>query len=128
MILCDLDGTVVEGSTSPSDTAAHAYIYRNMPEVNGVVHTHLTLCDRVAARGEKFRIRGAINTTGQTSSAGTSWSAPFAIIATIRSDAALSQPLTGSVPLRSVDAKPWRSTSGSSPRMPSPRSWQRMRE
>jgi L-ribulose-5-phosphate 4-epimerase len=41
MILCDLDGTVVKGSTgsqlSPSsDTAAHAYVYRNMPQVGGV--------------------------------------------------------------------------------------------
>ena len=41
MVLCDLDGNVVEGSRSPSsDTAAHAYVYRNMPDVGGVVHTH----------------------------------------------------------------------------------------
>ena len=41
MILCDLDGTVVEGTLKPSsDTAAHAYVYRNMPQVGGVVHTH----------------------------------------------------------------------------------------
>ena len=41
MVLCDLDGNVVEGTRSPSsDTAAHAYVYRNMPEVGGVVHTH----------------------------------------------------------------------------------------
>jgi len=53
MILCDLDGTVVEGEQSPSsDTAAHAYIYRNMPEVNGVVHTHSTYATAWAARGE----------------------------------------------------------------------------
>jgi L-ribulose-5-phosphate 4-epimerase len=41
MVLCDLDGNVVEGTRLPSsDTAAHAYVYRNMPEVGGVVHTH----------------------------------------------------------------------------------------
>jgi L-ribulose-5-phosphate 4-epimerase len=41
MVLCDLDGNVVEGNHAPSsDTAAHAYVYRNMPEVGGVVHTH----------------------------------------------------------------------------------------
>lgn len=41
MVLCDLDGNVVEGTRSPSsDTDAHAYVYRNMPEVGGVVHTH----------------------------------------------------------------------------------------
>ena len=57
MILCDLDGTVVPGSQgserSPSsDTAAHAYVYRNMPEVGGVVHTHSTYATAWAARGE----------------------------------------------------------------------------
>jgi L-ribulose-5-phosphate 4-epimerase len=57
MILCDLDGAVVKGSTgselSPSsDTAAHAYVYRNMPEVGGVVHTHSTYATAWAARGE----------------------------------------------------------------------------
>lgn len=41
MILCDLEGQVLEGPFSPSsDTAAHAYVYRHMPEVGGVVHTH----------------------------------------------------------------------------------------
>lgn len=57
MILCDLEGTVIEGSPgserSPSsDTAAHAYVYRNMPQVNGVVHTHSTYATAWAARGE----------------------------------------------------------------------------
>src|SRR6201990_2378900 len=53
MIVCDLDGTVVEGDLSPSrDTAAHAYVYRHMPEVGGVVHTHSTYACAWAARGE----------------------------------------------------------------------------
>ncbi|GHB67146.1 L-ribulose-5-phosphate 4-epimerase [Streptomyces cirratus] len=53
MIVCDLDGTVVEGDHSPSsDTAAHAYVYRHMPEVGGVVHTHSTYASAWAARGE----------------------------------------------------------------------------
>jgi L-ribulose-5-phosphate 4-epimerase len=57
MILCDLDGAVVPGTPgsdrSPSsDTAAHAYVYRNMPEVGGVVHTHSTYATAWAARGE----------------------------------------------------------------------------
>ena len=53
MILCDLDGNVVEGDHSPSsDTAAHAYVYRHMPEVGGVVHTHSTYACAWAARGE----------------------------------------------------------------------------
>jgi L-ribulose-5-phosphate 4-epimerase len=53
MILCDLDGNVVEGAHAPSsDTAAHAYVYRNMPEVSGVVHTHSSYATAWAARGE----------------------------------------------------------------------------
>ena len=59
MILCDLDGNVVPGTPgsdrSPSsDTAAHAYVYRNMPEVGGVVHTHSTYAVAWAARGEEI--------------------------------------------------------------------------
>ena len=57
MILCDLDGNVVPARPAPSarprvDTAAHAYVYRNMPEVGGVVHTHSTYATAWAARGE----------------------------------------------------------------------------
>ncbi|PZQ89806.1 MAG: L-ribulose-5-phosphate 4-epimerase [Leifsonia xyli] len=57
MILCDLDGNVIPGTPgserSPSsDTAAHAYVYRNMPNVGGVVHTHSTYATAWAARGE----------------------------------------------------------------------------
>jgi L-ribulose-5-phosphate 4-epimerase len=56
-ILCDLDGNVIPNTPgwerSPSsDTAAHAYIYRNMPHVGGVVHTHSTYATAWAARGE----------------------------------------------------------------------------
>jgi len=56
MVVCDLDGKPVpDGSKSlnpSSDTATHAYIYRNMPEVGGVVHTHSTYATAWAARGE----------------------------------------------------------------------------
>ena len=59
MILCDLDGRVVPGSPgsdrSPSsDTAAHAYVYREMPEIGGVVHTHSSYAVAWAARGEEI--------------------------------------------------------------------------
>ncbi len=59
MILCDLDGSVIPGTLgserSPSsDTAAHAYVYRNLPEVGGVVHTHSTYATAWAARGEEI--------------------------------------------------------------------------
>lgn len=53
MVVCDLEGKVVEGDLAPSsDTAAHAYVYRHMPEVGGVVHTHSTYACAWAARGE----------------------------------------------------------------------------
>jgi len=53
MVLCDLDGNLVEGDLAPSsDTAAHAYVYRAMPEVGGVVHTHSTYATAWAARAE----------------------------------------------------------------------------
>jgi L-ribulose-5-phosphate 4-epimerase len=35
-----------------SDTAAHGYVYRHMPDVGGVVHTHSTYATAWAARGE----------------------------------------------------------------------------
>jgi L-ribulose-5-phosphate 4-epimerase len=53
MIVCDLDGQVVEGDLSPSsDTAAHAYVYRAMSDVGGVVHTHSPYACAWAARNE----------------------------------------------------------------------------
>lgn len=59
MILCDLDGNVVPGTPGSdrapsSDTAAHAYVYRHMPEVGGVVHTHSDYAVAWAARGEEI--------------------------------------------------------------------------
>ncbi len=59
MILCDLDGRVVPGSPGSdrrpsSDTAAHAYVYRELPDVGGVVHTHSPYAVAWAARGEEI--------------------------------------------------------------------------
>jgi L-ribulose-5-phosphate 4-epimerase len=52
MVLCNLNGDVVEGSLKPSsDTAAHAFVYRKMPEVGGVVHTHSPYATAWAAAG-----------------------------------------------------------------------------
>jgi L-ribulose-5-phosphate 4-epimerase len=53
MVLCDLAGAQVTGVFSPSsDTASHAYIYRHMPHVGGVVHTHSRYATAWATRGE----------------------------------------------------------------------------
>jgi L-ribulose-5-phosphate 4-epimerase len=55
MVICDLDGNLVQGELSPSsDTAAHAYVYKNMPEVNGVVHTHSNYACAWAAIGKEI--------------------------------------------------------------------------
>lgn len=53
IVVCDLDGSLVDGELAPSsDTAAHAYVYRHRPDVGGVVHTHSTYATAWAARGE----------------------------------------------------------------------------
>ena len=55
MIVCDLEGNVVEGDLSPSsDTFTHAYVYRQMPHVGGVAHTHSGYASAWAARGEEI--------------------------------------------------------------------------
>lgn len=59
MILCSLDGEVVSGTMGSernpsSDTAAHAYVYRYMPYVGGVVHTHSSYAVAWATIGEEI--------------------------------------------------------------------------
>jgi len=50
MVVCDLEGNVLEGELAPSsDTAAHAYVYKHMRHVNGVVHTHSNYASAWAA-------------------------------------------------------------------------------
>lgn len=52
MVLCDLEGNKLSGDLAPSsDTASHAYVYSQMPEVNGVVHTHSNYACAWAAAG-----------------------------------------------------------------------------
>lgn len=57
MVVCTLDGQKVDGFSGSerapsSDTASHAYVYRNMPQVSGVVHTHSDYATAWAARAE----------------------------------------------------------------------------
>ena len=41
MVVCDLDGNVVEGALNPSsDTQTHAVLYKHFDEIGGIVHTH----------------------------------------------------------------------------------------
>ena len=53
MVVADLQGQVVDGNLAPSsDTASHCYIYRQMPAVNGVAHTHSRFATAFAVVGE----------------------------------------------------------------------------
>ena len=53
MVVTDFDGRLVEGERNPSsDTAAHAYVYRHLDHVGGVVHTHSRYATAWATTGE----------------------------------------------------------------------------
>jgi len=52
MVVVDLDGTVIEGSKKPSsDTPTHLEIYKAIPEIGGIVHTHSTFATAWAQAG-----------------------------------------------------------------------------
>lgn len=57
MVVCTLEGDKIDDGTPASltpssDTAAHAYVYRHMDRVGGIVHTHSTYATAWAARRE----------------------------------------------------------------------------
>jgi L-ribulose-5-phosphate 4-epimerase len=53
IVVCDLEGALVDGELAPSsDAATHAFVYRNRPDVGGVAHTHSPYATAWAARGE----------------------------------------------------------------------------
>jgi len=55
MVVVDIDGNFVEGDyKASSDTASHCYIYRHMPEVYGVVHTHSRYATAFAVVGRSI--------------------------------------------------------------------------
>lgn len=55
MVVVDLAGKVVEGHLKPSsDTASHCYLYRHLPEVNGVAHTHSRYATAFAILGREI--------------------------------------------------------------------------
>jgi L-ribulose-5-phosphate 4-epimerase len=54
-LVMDVDGTVVEGALRrSSDADTHLYIYRERPDVGGVVHTHSTFATAFAAVGRSI--------------------------------------------------------------------------
>lgn len=53
MVICDFDGLPAQQSLAPSsDAATHGYIYRQLPDVGGIVHTHSPYATAWAIRGE----------------------------------------------------------------------------
>jgi L-ribulose-5-phosphate 4-epimerase len=53
IVVCDLTGEVVEGSLQPSsDAATHGHVYREMPHVGGVAHTHSPYATAWSIHGE----------------------------------------------------------------------------
>lgn len=55
MVLTDLEAKVLEGQYKPSsDTATHAYIYRHLPRVGGIVHTHSPYATAWAANAREI--------------------------------------------------------------------------
>ena len=53
MVVCDLEGGLVEGDLAPSsDAATHGYVYRHLADVGGIAHTHSPYATAWAARGE----------------------------------------------------------------------------
>lgn len=53
MVILNMDGEIVEGYLKPSsDTYSHLYIYRERPDVYGVVHTHSRYACAFAAVGK----------------------------------------------------------------------------
>lgn len=53
IVVCDLDGRLLEGDLAPSsDAATHGYVYRALGHVGGVAHTHSACATAFAVRGE----------------------------------------------------------------------------
>ena len=59
MVVCDFDGNVVEGNYNPSsDTLTHAVLYREYPELGGIVHTHSPWATIWAQAGKSVPVYG----------------------------------------------------------------------
>ena len=57
MVIIDLEGDLIEGDLKPSsDTASHLYIYRQRPDVMGIVHTHSPYATAFAAVGKSIPV------------------------------------------------------------------------
>ncbi len=59
IVIVDLEGRIVDGSLRPSsDTKTHAVLYRNLPDIGGIVHTHSTYATAWAQAGQAIPCYG----------------------------------------------------------------------
>ena len=59
LVVTDLDGTIVEGSLRPSsDLDTHTLLYREFPEIGGIVHTHSEFATAWAQSGRPIPCLG----------------------------------------------------------------------
>jgi L-ribulose-5-phosphate 4-epimerase len=59
IVICDLEGKVVEGTLRPSsDLATHLVLYREFPAIGGVVHTHSEYATAWAQAGREIPAYG----------------------------------------------------------------------
>lgn len=59
MVVCDLDGNVVEGKYKPSsDTPTHIELYKAFPGIGGIVHTHSRWATSFAQAGKDILALG----------------------------------------------------------------------
>jgi L-ribulose-5-phosphate 4-epimerase len=57
LVVVDLNGNIIEGNLKPSvDMATHLYVYKHMPEVMSVIHTHSTYASAFAAIGKPIPV------------------------------------------------------------------------
>ncbi len=57
LVIVDLNGKIIEGKLRPSvDMATHLYIYKHMPDVMSVIHTHSTYASAFAAVGKAIPV------------------------------------------------------------------------
>jgi L-ribulose-5-phosphate 4-epimerase len=59
LVIVDLEGNLVEGSRRPStDTPTHVYLYREVAEIGGIIHTHSTWAAAWAQSNREIPILG----------------------------------------------------------------------
>jgi L-ribulose-5-phosphate 4-epimerase len=57
LVVIDMQGNRVEGKfKKSSDSASHLYIYKKMPQINGIVHTHSPYATAFAAAGKPIPV------------------------------------------------------------------------